>query len=239
MIRVPDIARLLAERVDRLVGDLLPGGHREGHEWRAGSVGGEPGASLGMHLIGHKRGIWRDFATGQQGDALDLVRAVLGLDMPAALRWSRDWLGLADDVPPPRRPRASSSDNISPAARQARALDIWRDAIEDIAGTPAEAYLRSRGLDPMRLPSLHGLGRWPATLRYSERAVLDPARECRALIAAVHGSADGSGGLVRAVQRILLAPDGAALRDARGPPREVVARPDRRQRGDIRLLARS
>ena len=56
-----EIARLLAARVDQLVLDLLPTGHREGHEWRVGSIGGEPGHSLGVHLTGTKAGVWSDF----------------------------------------------------------------------------------------------------------------------------------------------------------------------------------
>ena len=36
-------------------------------------------------------------------------------------------------------------------AKQARALDIWREAVDSIAGTPAEAYLRARCFDPAGL----------------------------------------------------------------------------------------
>ena len=79
-----EIALMLAARADVLVLDLLPGGHREGHEWRCGSVAGEPGDSLGVHLTGTKSGIWADFSTDQKGDALDLVRVVLGLEIGRA-----------------------------------------------------------------------------------------------------------------------------------------------------------
>jgi len=89
-----DIARSLSRRVEALVRELLPGGHREGAEWRCGSVTGEPGSSLGVRVgAGPKRGVWADFATGERGDALDLVRTALGLDMSGALTWSRRWLG--------------------------------------------------------------------------------------------------------------------------------------------------
>src|SRR3954462_12567368 len=91
-----DIARLLARTIDRLVLDLLPAGKREGHEWFVGSVAGEPGHSLGVHLTGAKAGIWSDFATYDSGDALDLVRAVLDIETAEALRWSRRWLGIED-----------------------------------------------------------------------------------------------------------------------------------------------
>src|SRR5262245_36034392 len=63
---IGEIARRLADRIDTLAVELLPVGHREGREWRAGSVGGEAGFSLGVHLVGNKRGVWSDFATGER-----------------------------------------------------------------------------------------------------------------------------------------------------------------------------
>src|SRR5438874_13353518 len=112
-MKAPDIARALAGRIDHLVRDLLPAGHREGHEWRCGSVAGEPGDSLGVHLTGTKAGIWCDFSTGQKGDALDLVREVLGLKMATAIRWSLRWLELDNgELPNPEtlHPKAGSAE---------------------------------------------------------------------------------------------------------------------------------
>ena len=63
-MKANEIARLLARSIDKLVLDLLPAGKREGHEWFVGSVTGEPGHSLGVHLTGTKAGIWSDFAAG-------------------------------------------------------------------------------------------------------------------------------------------------------------------------------
>jgi hypothetical protein len=145
MIGATDIARELAARAEMLARDLLPGGHREGHEWRAGSIAGEAGSSLGLHLGGSKPGIWADFASGDSGDALDLVKAALKLDMPQALAWARRWLGIdAGEAAIPRRPLPP------PAMREADAdPDRWRhpwDKARPIAGTLAERYLRARGL---------------------------------------------------------------------------------------------
>ncbi|MGE0653971.1 MAG: hypothetical protein AB7P12_19815, partial [Alphaproteobacteria bacterium] len=70
-----ELAAALAERADLLAADLLPGGRREGAEWRCGSLAGEPGKSLSIRITGGKRGLWADFATGEMGDALDLVAA--------------------------------------------------------------------------------------------------------------------------------------------------------------------
>jgi putative DNA primase/helicase len=137
------ISRMLAERVDQLVADLLPAGYREGHEWRCGSVAGEPGDSLGVHLTGSKAGIWSDFAAGTAGDALDLVRAVLGLGMGEALVWSRRWLGLEKgDAALPRRP-ASASSTMPPDPNHWRAP--WQKA-RPIADTLAAVYLDARSL---------------------------------------------------------------------------------------------
>lgn len=78
----------------------------EGAEWRVGSLAGEPGRSCAIHLGGTKSGVWSDFASGEGGDALDLMAAVrFGGDKRAALVWSRRWLGIGNDVVPEATPR--------------------------------------------------------------------------------------------------------------------------------------
>jgi Toprim domain-containing protein len=137
-----DIAQMLAERIDSLVEDLLPAGHREGrHEWRCGSVSGAPGHSLGVHLSGHKRGVWADFANPEHaGDPLDLVKAVLNLDTIEALRWSRRWLGIEDGETAISRRRLPNAMRVDDPERWRRP---WRTA-QPIAGTLAEIYLAAR-----------------------------------------------------------------------------------------------
>lgn len=141
-----DIARMLAERIDALAPELLPGGRRDGHEWRCGSVAGEAGGSMAVRLNGARAGVWGDFAAGAKGDALDLVAAVVGTDMPGALRWSRQWLGLDAGAPDPipvraPPPKAVAQPDIDPGA--------WRrawDPARPIATTPASTYLAGRGV---------------------------------------------------------------------------------------------
>ena len=138
-----ETAGALADRIEALARELLSGGRREGREWRAGCIAGEAGSSLGVHLVGAKRGVWCDFATGEAGDALDLVRAALGLDMAEAMAWSRRWLGVdeGEAALPPRRVPAPM-----PALDN---RDRWRypwQAARPIAGTLAETYLAGRGL---------------------------------------------------------------------------------------------
>ena len=50
-----DVATMLADRIEPLVHELLPGGRREGQEFRVGSIAGEPGQSLGIRLTGRRR----------------------------------------------------------------------------------------------------------------------------------------------------------------------------------------
>jgi len=117
---------------------LLPAGHREGAEWRCGSVAGEPGHSLGIHLTGDKAGVWSDFSGGGNGDALDLIAAVLGKSLGGAIAWSRRWLGIDEG--------RAELQRRSPAPK---CSDFWRgpwQASRPISGTLAERYLASRNL---------------------------------------------------------------------------------------------
>jgi len=67
----PEIAKLLADQVDALVPDLLPGARPSGGYWHAGNTAGDPGHSLYLRRGGPKMGRWVDAATGEFGDLLD------------------------------------------------------------------------------------------------------------------------------------------------------------------------
>ena len=128
LVSVSDIAAQLAERADDLCRHLLPEGRREGSEWRCGSVQGEAGKSLGVHLKGTKAGLWSDFATGEGGDLLDLIEAVLNLDTAGAIGWAKNWLGIDDGAPASRprpacKPKGQDKDAVK---RTEAALAIWR-----------------------------------------------------------------------------------------------------------------
>lgn len=91
---------MLARDAERVCRELLPNGKRQANEWCCGSVDGEAGQSLKVHLGGDKAGVWSDFAeTGKGGDLIDLWGAVRGLSVGETLREVRAWLG----VPEPER----------------------------------------------------------------------------------------------------------------------------------------
>jgi twinkle protein len=89
-----EIAQKLAQQADAVCRMLLPDGKREGQEWRAGSVGGEKGKSLGVHLSGTKAGVWADFNGGAGGDLLDLWAQTKGVTIGEAIREAKAYLGI-------------------------------------------------------------------------------------------------------------------------------------------------
>jgi hypothetical protein len=182
-LRAADLTQMLACRIDQLARELLPGGHREGHEWRAGSLAGEPGSSFGVHLTGERAGVWSDFATGEAGDALDLVAAVYGFTITDAIDWARKWLGLGAShkganfvyQSPPRQQQdatfccAPESDFVCVPSRvrdKTADHDRWRypwETAKPIAGTLAETCLTNRGLrfdDPKGRILRYAARRW-------------------------------------------------------------------------------
>ncbi len=162
-----EIAGMLARQAPALAAELLPAGKREGSEWRVGSLAGEPGRSLSIHLFGTRAGVWSDFASGDAGDALDLVAAVLFCgDKRLALAWARRRLGLGDGpapVPQRQAPPAPAPAVIDAEAeaRRGAALRIFLAAQTTLSGTPAASYLAARGID------LAELGRQPRSLRFA------------------------------------------------------------------------
>lgn len=130
--------------------------------------------SFYVWVSGPKAGKWADFATGEHGDILDLIRLNQNCSLADALKEARAFLGLESESPADRRRREkaaaeakarraeaarSQREAASRRARQAQAL--WLSGQQHISRTPVEAYLRdTRGID------LRALGRQPRAIRY-------------------------------------------------------------------------
>jgi hypothetical protein len=179
------IVAMLAARIEELARELLPAGRREGAEWRCGSVAGEAGQSLGIHLAGPRAGIWADFSASDprmKGDALDLVAMCLFAgDKRQAVRWAREWLGLAASAGPWHTTRAAVPDKkarraaeLDAEGRTLKAKRLWLDA-QPIAGSPAAAYLAARGIDLDALPRPPGALRFDPACWSSEHQAPMPA----------------------------------------------------------------
>jgi len=202
-IRVALRARC-AELAEHLLGQPT---WRSRHEWRWGRRG-----SLALAIAGPGAGLWCDYEAGTGGDLLSLIQRSRGCGFRDAVAWARAWTNTPPPMPPrkpggqpppPPAPPAAPDD----AAREAQALRTWHEAREDISNTPAEIYLRGRGIRPERFPPHAGLPVmvWPPALRWHEPT--------GALVVAVN---DATGGLIRAVQRIMLNADGSPKRRADG-----------------------
>lgn len=152
------IAQRLAERIGALAPELLPDGARRGGEWVARCpwrADRSPG-SFKVDLGGPYAGCWGEWATGERGDALDLLAKVRGISLAEARRQALAWLGEA----PAQFHRAQAARPVaaSKAQREApaeadpgklwsldKARTIWGEAVAP-GGTLVETYLASRGL---------------------------------------------------------------------------------------------
>ncbi len=86
---------MLAERIEPLCQTVLSKGRRKAGRWRVSGFENEVGESLSVALTGSMRGHFKDHATDESGDALDLVAGAKGCNIREALDWSRRWLGVA------------------------------------------------------------------------------------------------------------------------------------------------
>jgi hypothetical protein len=150
-----DLARRLARNAEAVCRHYLSAGHREGRYWLVGDVANSRGRSLFVRLYGsdHGKGAagkWTDAATGEHGDLLDLIALTRGFNrLRDTLEEARAFLALPPD--PIRRHSPMPAPRGSPeSARRLYAMS------RPIAGTPAETYLRGRGIvalsagDPLR-----------------------------------------------------------------------------------------
>lgn len=173
MIEIGELAAMLSQRIESLVAELLPLGHREGNEWvEAHRNSGGLGDGLRVVLRGSKMGVWAHFGDNNaQGDALDLVAYLLfDRNKAQAIDWSKVWLGLASADPATlaaAKKRAAQSRGTAAreaeADRQKRATGaraLWLSAQQLGPGCPAWVYLAGRGCD------LGLLDRVPGALRY-------------------------------------------------------------------------
>lgn len=97
ILTAKDISQQLAARADSVARWLLPNGHAVSGMWHVGSVSGEAGNSLRIHLTGNMAGVWCDYASGNQqdrGDLLNLIAAVRNVKLGEAIKIGRDFLGI-------------------------------------------------------------------------------------------------------------------------------------------------
>jgi DNA primase len=190
-----EIASELARRVDSVVPELLAAARRCGGYWSCGSVEGEPGNSLYVHRTGVRIGKWRDCATDEFGDLIDLIRLTKRLDLHGACDWGRAFIGVTEVTTSKR------GDDEEKGRRDA--LRIWRESVA-APGTPVEIYLRSRGIEIAPPPSL----RFHPALFHPLAGRSFPAMVC---------AVSGPDRRLHAIQRVYLAENGAGKAEVEKP----------------------
>lgn len=170
-----EIVAALQARALQVAQVYAPGGHVDGGRYWALNPGRGDRRIGSFHvgLQGSFSGRWRDEATGEQGDMLDLIQMALRLDRKGALEEARRFLGLAEETPAQRDLRRrqdarAAEQRAKDAARaegdakrkRAQAHSLWLRCHDRLEATPVADYLHRRGV------GLERLGRSPGAIRY-------------------------------------------------------------------------
>lgn len=87
----------LRSHIQHLLQHMFPAGQKRGHTFVVGDVIGNAGDSLVVECEGQSCGLWKDFATDEGGDLIDLWAARHGLDVgrqfPEIVEQLQAWLG--------------------------------------------------------------------------------------------------------------------------------------------------
>jgi len=214
--RVHDIGVIVGGLEDNILGlcrELFPAGVKEGAEYRVGSLAGEKGRSMAIHVGSGRPGVWWDYGGRQddRGDALDLVaKALFNGNKAEAITWAKGWLGLDTSDPKAMNTKRRRAEQKSRAQKEGagrnkkKAFAIWLACQESLRDTPADLYLKGRGVD------LAGLGYQPRALRFhpglDNWEGLDPKRDQPRRLPALVAAVCNAKGETVAVHRTWLQP---------------------------------
>ena len=188
--------RLLADYLGTLK-QWFPNGKKIGADWCVGSLAGEPGESLRIHV---RKGVWKDFASGEGGsDPVSLYAAMRRISMGEAAKqlgggfeWSRQHAGaptpcrLEEPLALPKDFRVGTRQELQTVA-DLRRLDFWAVATAQqnrvlrfgtVCGFPcwivtdeSQKVAEARRMDGLMFPAWGSLGERKAhTLRGSSKA---------------------------------------------------------------------
>lgn len=192
LIDIKTIVDLLTQRIESVAAEILPRGHREGHDWvEASTSKGGLGDSLRVCISGARAGTWAHFANNnKKGDPLELVSYVLfDGDKRKAIAWAKSYLGL-DGADPARikqarlkaaavRKNAQEEERKHREATQKYVKALWLRAEADIVNTAVDYYLRGRGID------IRHLAHFPRALRFARDLKHKSGEHFPAMVAAI------------------------------------------------------
>lgn len=105
-----NVSAALAQQVHKVAPFLLRNGKPFGNYWRAGDLHGAAGKSLWLHMSGPMCGRWKDGATDESGDLLNLIALQNGVSLKEAMQIAMELLGNPDlsTVEPQRQQKAKN-----------------------------------------------------------------------------------------------------------------------------------
>lgn len=227
------IRAMLQDRARELVVLLVPGGRFDGATYvaRNPTRDDRKAGSFIIWMTGVAKGGFRDYATDDKGDIIDLIAYVhrRPKDRKFALQWARDFLGLKTMDPKVREAalatagakarQAEAAASAEAAAKRHRAMDMWLKA-RPLGGTLGETYLAARDIPLALVPNMESDLRFSPRLEWwrgaewgsdekGRRIKTRPGPEFPAIVAAVRNLA----GDILAVHCTFLRHDGSGKAD--------------------------
>lgn len=186
----------------------FPNGRKVAGEWRLANIQGDPPRKQGscvITLTGEHAGDWHDFDTGAGGGPLSGLGHATGLTGRALLEHAAETVGRTPTPPARRAPPPAA-----PAPDHAREIAHILAGAQPLAGTHAEIYLQSRGLQASAT----------ADLLFHPDLVHRPTRTG---FPGMVGQVRDRDGAAHGIHRTYLRPDGTAKADV-SPARMTLGR---------------
>ncbi len=180
------IVQRLRESAETWVPRLFPNGRRSGDEWRLANIKGDAPRKIGSCVIklrGAHAGDFIDFDGNQGGGPIRAIQEVTGAHGRALIAEAAQMAGVAPGAPARLAAATPPQPKRDPAPEIAHILS----AAQPIAGTPAAAYLSSRGLaipDTSDLLFHPDLTHWETKTGYP--AMLGQVRACDGAVIGLH-----------------------------------------------------
>jgi hypothetical protein len=225
--RMSVLKEFLQRDVAVLVAELVPGARRSGTVWSAKNPR-RADRSAGSFTVwvgggGHVAGAWKDWASGDAGDVVDLVAYCRGWTRGEVLAWGEDRYGIRSMSAEERRRLQARQverkvaeqrdDQARELKRREAAIRLFDRAVPRLTGTLVEVYAEARGTPLRAMPTLeHQWFRFHPSLEWWEGAERDPetgekTRPGPRFPALLSAMVDRVG-TMRAVHCTFLSPDG-------------------------------
>ena len=181
VVTIDEITGDLRARCAEVARDYAPGGFVDhGKYWALNP--GRADKTIGsfyVSLSGPYQGRWREEATGDHGDMLDLIQLARNCNTHEAIEEAKRFLGIIDETPEMRQRRKERREKADAAAeaehkawlekreaRRRQAHAIYLEAEAKLEGTPVDHYLAGRAIHLAQLPRNPNVIRYHPNLSY-------------------------------------------------------------------------